>query len=763
VPTTTTTTVVPTTTTTTVIPTTTTTTVVPTTTTTSTFNPIITPTCINVSNEVGIGYTGTFTPNLGFYRNYEANNTLALAEYTGRIRPIQTAIEFVETNHSYVILRNVPQIDDLYVHPERFGLYNITTLTYPDGNLSGIISVTNLGSYSGNINCVKFFTTVQSSGSVGDKYGIYDIYPVGTWRNNNKIIPLGTGGWNSTYVISSAGIWKKHDGTYAMIANGYNDSAFPSVKQHLFYSTSIIGPWVDQNTTIENLFNSTYLPANYYGVSTVIGCVDLGDGTYAGSTALIDGSGQRPYPSIVMWNEDLTRRGAFNIITDYTFVNTFTSYTSLTFYKGKYYYSLQDGLYNTGKRQVLVSNCLEGTYSYHSTVLDFSDPQFNFNDGLMYHGSFASGRLFTVANRLYFASSGENMNNPLAGEFSNHCIYIWLYDDNSNTWSHLVGPVITASHSNTLFPLNWGTDHTGFMDGVFIEDDKFWFTYTLLTTRDTYELTNAYFDLSIVLKISGTTTTTTTVVSSGTTTTTTAVPTTTTTTAVPTTTTTTTISGSTTLKTGLISVWEMEETGGTIAYDSYASNNLIISGATLNQVGKIGKAFSYDGTNYLYSSSRIVTGFPYSISAWIKIGTTSNNLLESNYLITPGNYYGVEVQASSNKLVVRYGSGTGNNSYARTTYQLTVALTTGNWYHVVVTTTAHGVFTYYLNNVVQTIPFVNGTATSTSFDSGNVYIGTEAWPPNDTIDQVAMWNKALTSGEAALLYNSGNGRSSSSW
>lgn len=485
-------------TTTTIAPTTTTTS---TTTTTTTLSPIIVPDCINIPDELGTAYTGIFKPNLAFYRNYEADNSLALGEYTGRIKPIQTPISFVEGTSTYVILENVPLIPDLYTNPARFGLYNISVLTYPDNNLSGITSAENLGTYLGRTNCVKFFTITPALGNISDRYGIYNIFPIGLWRNTNKIVQLVGGTWTSGFVVGATGIWKKQDNTYAMLVTGYNSTGMPTkVKQHLFYSNSLAGPWLDQNTSTESIFTSDYLPPGYIGANSVIGSVDIGNGTHAGSTSLINTSGAMLYPSIVMWNDDLVRRGGFNIIHDYTFSLTFTAYTSLVFYKGKYYYSLQDGTHNTGKRQVLVSNCLEGTYSYHSTILNHADTQFNIQDGLMYHGSFASGRLFTIANRLYFASSGENGNNFLAGEYSNHCIYIWIYDDVLNTWSYLVGPIVTAPHSNSLFGFNWGTDHTGYMDGLYIEDNKLWFNYTLITLQDQYELTNGYFDLSVVLR-----------------------------------------------------------------------------------------------------------------------------------------------------------------------------------------------------------------------------------------------------------------------
>jgi hypothetical protein len=65
---------------------------------------------------------------------------------------------------------------------------------------------------------------------------------------------------------------------------------------------------------------------------------------------------------------------------------------------------------------------------------------------------------------------------------------------------------------------------------------------------------------------------------------------------------------------------------------------------------------------------------------------------------------------------------------------------------------------------VQTLPYVDGTAVSTSFANGNFYIGHDlAWYPKGLIDQVSIWNKALTSNDVLSLYNFGNGLISALW
>jgi hypothetical protein len=219
----------------------------------------------------------------------------------------------------------------------------------------------------------------------------------------------------------------------------------------------------------------------------------------------------------------------------------------------------------------------------------------------------------------------------------------------------------------------------------------------------------------------------------------------------------------TTLKSGLISCWELEETGGSTAYDSHGSNNLTSVGATVNQSGKIGKGYLLsDG--YLYGSSRLITGFPLSVSWWLKPDPDTYNRLSTNVSGSP--YRGMEIIMEAGQCGVQFGNGISTGSTSRKSYSLSTTIS-NEWHHVVVTATAHGTFNYYLDGVEKTGFSVSGTATSTSFTLGVPYVG-KAWGSAalygwGVSDQVAFWSKALTTDEVALLYNSGNGLSYSNW
>ena len=460
----------------------------------------IDPLCLG--SEMGEGYPGTFEDALAFYRNLEMDNTLPVSDYVGRTKAIQTAIQFVEEDATSITLCNMPYIQELVDTPENFGLYNMDVQPFV-GMIYGITSVSYIGTYLGYTNCCKITMPSVCSGTLNDHYGIYNIFPNGMWRNTNKIVPLNTGEWNQTYTVGGGSVWKDSDGNYCMLVDGYYKTRSVKMKQHLFKASALDGVWVDQNAATDNLFDSSVLPAGYLGCWIILGNVECPHNTYgkiyAGATSLCDASYQYLAPAIAMWNEDMTYREAFNIDTDYVFENSYSYWSSgLTYYKGKFYIGVQDGAYNSGKRVILCADCLNSTYSYHSTLFDFTNPVPDYDDGSMINGSFANGSLLTMNDKLYFMSSGQSVdNNPYVGEYNNHCAYLWLYDDATNTWSPVIGsfPFLTSPHSNVLFGYNWGYDHTGYMAGFYFEDGKLWWTNALNQATDTYELTNGYIEL----------------------------------------------------------------------------------------------------------------------------------------------------------------------------------------------------------------------------------------------------------------------------
>jgi hypothetical protein len=218
----------------------------------------------------------------------------------------------------------------------------------------------------------------------------------------------------------------------------------------------------------------------------------------------------------------------------------------------------------------------------------------------------------------------------------------------------------------------------------------------------------------------------------------------------------------TSLASGLVAYWNFNEDTGTNLYDDTGNGNYgVWEGSTGSQwvTGKIGSALSFDGTNNYVSialASFSVTSV--SVSAWFK--TTSNSEVI------------FETQNNSPLIYMLVGAttagGTANklNAYFRPTtggaVQLANGATTvndGNWHMgtVVKNTSTQNIYIYVDGNLDSTTADANTASITTS--GGVTDIGSQEGLDffSGTIDEVGVWNVALTSGQVTTLYNSGAG------
>ena len=81
---------------------------------------------------------------------------------------------------------------------------------------------------------------------------------------------------------------------------------------------------------------------------------------------------------------------------------------------------------------------------------------------------------------------------------------------------------------------------------------------------------------------------------------------------------------------GLVGWWKFDETNGTIAYDSSGNGNdgNLTNGPTWT-TGKIGGALSFDGVND-YVITDVTTGLNFSVSTWVKTSDNDAHIMGSN-------------------------------------------------------------------------------------------------------------------------------------
>jgi hypothetical protein len=142
----------------------------------------------------------------------------------------------------------------------------------------------------------------------------------------------------------------------------------------------------------------------------------------------------------------------------------------------------------------------------------------------------------------------------------------------------------------------------------------------------------------------------------------------------------------------------------------------------------------------------------FTISAWINVSAFQNDACIiskwGSTASTQSYFFGFNGSADNTKLIVYEKYGSSNYIVTSTS----TAITTGSWFHVA-----------YVRNSTQTIIYINGTAETFSntntINSGNSqpiiigrqdgYSGTSF---NGSIDQVRIFNEALSSSEVTTLY-----------
>ena len=225
---------------------------------------------------------------------------------------------------------------------------------------------------------------------------------------------------------------------------------------------------------------------------------------------------------------------------------------------------------------------------------------------------------------------------------------------------------------------------------------------------------------------------------------------------------------------GLVNHWAFDETSGTTADDTGSGNNDgAISGATINQTGKIGQAYSFDGSddNVTMTGYKGITGAASrTISLWVNTdGTGDGTSSSSRSLIGWGadsngaiwavglNKNGGNGTPNAPRVSVKGGYATGNPEVATSTWKLlTVTL-----YNDGTPNINEAIF--YVNGDLKTVSNSSSRAVHTG-STWDVIIGlypnsgdrTNNGAYKGLMDDVAIWNEALTADLVKGLYDVGD-------
>ena len=227
------------------------------------------------------------------------------------------------------------------------------------------------------------------------------------------------------------------------------------------------------------------------------------------------------------------------------------------------------------------------------------------------------------------------------------------------------------------------------------------------------------------------------------------------------------------ITTNLLAYWSLEESSGTI-YDQLNGVNMTPYNSPLyQQTGKInyGIDFGYSLNTGCSNTSNDEavnpSGDKYTVQAWVYLNTLPSSaghqytITRGSLPSTPWENITTKIDTTDNKPLMRFTGPSGDNNYAFHSTSLTI----NTWYHLVFIIRGIGTKPIIYVNTISTEGYTTQigniydvSGTNAGFNIGNSYNGGNV-NFDGILDEIVVWNRALTSDEVTWLYNSGNGRS----
>jgi hypothetical protein len=202
---------------------------------------------------------------------------------------------------------------------------------------------------------------------------------------------------------------------------------------------------------------------------------------------------------------------------------------------------------------------------------------------------------------------------------------------------------------------------------------------------------------------------------------------------------------------GLVGYWNFDEGSGGIAHDtSGGGHNGPVNGAAWT-AGKINTGLTFNGSSNNVITPAIALGGAFSVSAWVNPSVIPQigyvRIAETNY--ASGFYLGTDTTGTKYKLIVNGGAGvTGTCGYGCAEG----GTITSGWHLVTATFDGATARLYVDNAVAGSDTFTAPSNTNLPLYIGISYVGSGyGW--NGTIDEVRLYNRALSSAEVSAIYN----------
>jgi len=214
------------------------------------------------------------------------------------------------------------------------------------------------------------------------------------------------------------------------------------------------------------------------------------------------------------------------------------------------------------------------------------------------------------------------------------------------------------------------------------------------------------------------------------------------------------------LNTGLVEYWAMRTSGTTVLAEYGTNTGTAVNSPTFSATNGVRD----DGVRLLSASTQYINaGSVYhpqitnqiTVAAWINTTTSGAVAMKWNIFTTAG--WGLDVTGGGvNKIQFGFYNSGGTKRFRR---RGNTVVTDGAWRHVVAThggAIAANQIKLYVNGVEETYSLDETTNPDETMANSQLWLGNRqggAFLYNGSIDEVAIWNRALSSNEVYQIYN----------
>ncbi|MFC1408578.1 LamG-like jellyroll fold domain-containing protein [Streptacidiphilus sp. N1-12] len=204
-----------------------------------------------------------------------------------------------------------------------------------------------------------------------------------------------------------------------------------------------------------------------------------------------------------------------------------------------------------------------------------------------------------------------------------------------------------------------------------------------------------------------------------------------------------------------VGAWTLDDGSGAAAHDSAGGHDLALTGGPGWVPGHdgTGTALQFDGSSQYGQATGPVldTAGNFTVSAWVRLDRTGSFATAVSQDGTQTSGFFLQYSAADNRLAFSTGEGRALSDQPPVT---------GRWYHLVGVHDADaGSYTLYVDGKAQSTVWQQptGDAATGPFAVGRGFSGghdSDFWP--GAVDQVQVWNRALTAADVAALPPSGS-------